>query len=181
MKDSDSDRYFTAQAELDLVLAQWGSIDLDPCWDPESIVQASTCYDIRRGEDGLLLPWQGKVWLNPPYSDPAPWLHRAVLHASEGGEVLALVVAAVGSSYWRRLVWPFASVCALSPRPKFSRPKSLGPKRSATQIDHAVLYYGQHHVQFATQWATRGELVTSHRLARPDPRYLTDRSRPSGL
>lgn len=163
----ESDRYFTSQEILDLVLAQWGSIDLDPCWDPESIVQATTRYDIRQGQDGLLLPWHhNKIWLNPPYSDPAPWIHRAALHAQAGGEVLALVVAAVGSSYWRRLVWPFASVCALSPRPKFSRPASLGPKRSATQIDHAVLYYGPDHAGFGRTWAARGELITSHRLVR---------------
>jgi hypothetical protein len=45
---SDSDRYFTPAEILNLVLAQWGSIDLDPCWDPESLVQAKQVYDIRQ-------------------------------------------------------------------------------------------------------------------------------------
>ena len=44
---TDSDRYFTPQELLDLVLAQWGSIDLDPCWDPESRVKAKKTFDIR--------------------------------------------------------------------------------------------------------------------------------------
>lgn len=162
MKDSDSDRYFTSDEILSLVAAQWpDGIDLDPCGDEEAIVQAKQTYNIRRGEDGLLLPWHGKVWLNPPYSRPEGWLHRAVLHASIGGEVLALVVAAVGSSYWHRLVWPWASVCALSPRPKFTRPASVGPKRSAAQLDHAVLYYGCHRQRFREVWQHRGAIVSA--------------------
>ena len=104
----DSDRYFTSPEILDLVAAQWpDGIDLDPCWDPESIVQAAQVYDIRQGQDGLILPWFGKVFCNPPYSRPEGWLQRAAQHARGGdGEVVALVLAAVGASYWRRLVWP---------------------------------------------------------------------------
>lgn len=178
----DSDRYFTSDEILALVAAQWpDGIDLDPCWDPECIVTAKTVYDIRRGEDGLILPWHGRVFCNPPYSRPESWLHRAVLHASTGGEVLALVVAAVGSSYWHRLVWPWASVCALSPRPKFTRPASMGPKRSAALQDHAVVYYGPDHQRFQEVWAPRGELITSKRLVRtwpenPDRSVATERS-----
>lgn len=162
----DSDRYFTGSIELQLVLAQWGSIDLDPCWDPESIVQADKVYDIRQGEDGLILPWSGRVWLNPPYSSVEPWLQRAAQHASTGGEVLAMVPASTGTSYWRRLVFPWSSICCLSPRPLFTRPSSLGPLRSAAPKDLAVLYYGPNRDNFARVWAPRGEIVQALRLSR---------------
>ena len=175
----DSDRYFTSVEILALVAAQWpDGIDLDPCWDPESIVVAKTVYDIRAGQDGLILPWPSgaKVWLNPPYSRPEGWLQRAAQHAHQGGEVLALVLAAVGASYWRRLVWPMASVAALSPRPKFTRPKSIGQRRAAALQDHAVIYWGPHHDLFASVWAPRGEIVNSRRLAAHVPTDMTDRS-----
>jgi len=163
---SDSDRYFTPAELLDLVLAQWGSVDLDPAWDPESLVKAKKHFDIRKGQDGLILPWRGKVWLNPPYSSTSSWVVRAAQHAAAGGEVLALVQAAVGSAYWRNYVWPWASVCCLSPRPKFGRPAALGPTRSNAQVDHAVVYLGPDHDHFATTWAPRGEIVQAMRMAR---------------
>ncbi|MCY0990619.1 DNA N-6-adenine-methyltransferase [Nannocystis sp. ILAH1] len=173
---TDSDRYFTPQELLDLVLAQWGAIDLDPCWDPESAVIAEKTYDIRQQQDGLLLPWSGKVWLNPPYSNTSSWIVRAAQHAAAGGEVLALVQASVGSSYWRSYVWPWASVCCLSPRPKFGRPAALAATKGA-MVDHAVVYYGPNHDEFARVWCIRGEIVASAR----GPKVMTIGSRPSGL
>ncbi|MCY1055405.1 DNA N-6-adenine-methyltransferase [Nannocystis sp. SCPEA4] len=169
---SDSDRYFTPAELLDLVAATWpNGIDLDPCWDPESLVQAKQVYDVRAGQDGLILPWAGKIFVNPPYSSTSSWIIKAAQHAAAGGEVLALVQASVGSSYWARYVWPWASVCCLSPRPKFGRPRHLGPTKGA-MVDHAVIYYGPDHEEFARVWAPRGEIVASAR----GPRVMTARS-----
>lgn len=160
---SDSDRYFTPLEILDLVAATWpDGIGLDPCWDPESAVQAKQAYDVRQQQDGLILPWSGRVWLNPPYSNTSSWIVRAAQHAAAGGEVLALVQAAVGSAYWRSYVWPWASICCLSPRPKFGRPAAHGPTKGA-MVDHAVIYYGPDHNHFAVTWAPRGEIVASAR------------------
>jgi phage N-6-adenine-methyltransferase len=44
-------------------------------------------------DDGLKKPWFGIVWLNPPYSDPAPWCKKAVVYARSGGRVIALLPA----------------------------------------------------------------------------------------
>lgn len=160
----ESDRYFTSDEILALVLEQWGEVDLDPCWDPECQVIAGERYDIRQGQDGLLLPWFGRVWLNPPYSETPSWLVRAAQHAHGGGEVLGLIPAAIDTLAWHRSVWPWASVCALSPRPRFTRPASVGKVRSAALVAHAVIYYGPHHQRFSEVWCARGEIVTSQRL-----------------
>lgn len=40
-------------------------------------------------EDGLLTPWTGTVWMNPPFSNSKPWVERFVQH----GSGLALVPA----------------------------------------------------------------------------------------
>ena len=40
------------------------------------LVVAELVYDARAGQDGLVLPWKGKVFVNPPYSVPAPWALR---------------------------------------------------------------------------------------------------------
>ncbi|HEY6019172.1 MAG TPA: hypothetical protein VIY48_04510 [Candidatus Paceibacterota bacterium] len=46
-----------------------GGIDLDPCSEAQfnEVIKATKYYSLlERGEDGLKLPWFGKVWLNPP-------------------------------------------------------------------------------------------------------------------
>jgi hypothetical protein len=54
--------------------------DLDPCapvkrpWST-----AKTHYTIE--DNGLILPWYGRVWLNPPYGNAmTPWLHKIADH-----------------------------------------------------------------------------------------------------
>lgn len=65
--------------------------DIDPCSPmagPVPWVPADTFYSPR--ENGLLSPWQGKVWLNPPYGPEAPaFLHRLAEH----GNGMALLFA----------------------------------------------------------------------------------------
>lgn len=46
-------------------------------------------------DDGLTTPWDGLVWMNPPYSSPAPWVDRFIEHPAG----LALLPAA--NSPWR--------------------------------------------------------------------------------
>lgn len=58
-------------------------------------------------DDGLTAPWDGLVWMNPPYSDTAPWVDRFIQH-SPG---LALVKA--GNSSWLRRLQPAADGIAL--------------------------------------------------------------------
>src|SRR3990167_9356591 len=48
-------------------------------------------------EDGLTLPWHGLVWLNPPYSSPAPWLSRLREH----GSGVALVPNDSSTGWWQ--------------------------------------------------------------------------------
>ena len=46
-------------------------------------------------DDGLTHPWEGVIWCNPPYSNPAPWVDRWAQHPTG----LALVPAS--NSHWR--------------------------------------------------------------------------------
>jgi DNA N-6-adenine-methyltransferase (Dam) len=46
-------------------------------------------------EDGLGVPWQGVVWMNPPFSEPAPWVARFAAHPAG----LALLPAMSGARW----------------------------------------------------------------------------------
>lgn len=58
-----------------------GGIDLDPCSEAkfQEVVQAATYYSLdERGEDGLVLPWKGRVFCNPPGGSVRQFWRRAM-------------------------------------------------------------------------------------------------------
>src|SRR5215475_1262987 len=67
-------------------------------------------------ENGLIQPWTGLVWLNPPYSDPGPWIDRFARHRSG----LALVRASKRCAWVGSLLRCADGITLLSPT--FSRP-----------------------------------------------------------
>jgi hypothetical protein len=57
-----------------------GEFDLDPCGFKYHKT-ANNIYQLP--QDGLLLPWSGRVWLNPPYGKEAKfWLKKMDAHGS---------------------------------------------------------------------------------------------------
>ena len=67
--------------------------------------------------NGLEQTWNGRVWMNPPYSKPTPWVEKFLAH----GNGVALLV--VSRSQWFRDMWDQCD--AIVPTPynmKFERP-----------------------------------------------------------
>jgi hypothetical protein len=53
--------------------------DLDVCGVHEgAFVPADRIYTL--ADDGLSQPWDGLVWMNPPFSKPGPWVARFMSH-----------------------------------------------------------------------------------------------------
>lgn len=82
--------------------------DLDPCAPGEpcpSMVYCNAWYALARGQDGLLLPWFGLVWLNPPWTrgEKVKWVGKLAHH----GDGIALVRGGVDSA-WLHLFPPDA-------------------------------------------------------------------------
>lgn len=98
------------------ILALLGWFDLDPCapvhrpWNT-----AARHYTVE--DDGLSKPWEGRVWLNPPFGREAvKWLRRLAEH----GNGIALVPARTETAMFYECVWEVAdAVCFLRGRPHF--------------------------------------------------------------
>ena len=73
-------------------------------------------------DDGLSQPWDGIVWCNPPYSDPSPWIKRAIDEGARGTLSVLLLPAMVGVSWFTSLAmaadwWTFDKRIAFVPPP----------------------------------------------------------------
>lgn len=87
------------------VVEALGRFDLDPCGAPGHIL-ASTTYLLENGDDGLIDPWFGRVWLNPPYGRTMRvWVEKMVEH----GSGTALIPVATGTKLWQEVVFTEAS------------------------------------------------------------------------
>ena len=90
--------------------------DLDPCQPQEGIdwIPAKRRFSIF--DDGLTQPWEGRVWLNPPYGKhTAAWLTR--MHVHRNG--VALVFARTDCAWFHESVAKADAILFLRGRVKF--------------------------------------------------------------
>lgn len=87
------------------VIKALGEFDLDPCapivrpWD-----MAKKHYTVN--DDGLSKPWEGRVWLNPPYGkETFKWLERL----SEHRNGIALIFARTETRQFHSEIWSKAN------------------------------------------------------------------------
>jgi hypothetical protein len=78
-----SDDYYTPNWIFEALGEEF---DLDPAHPPRPTNSPCKRY-LTMADDGLVTPWEGFVWMNPPYSKPSPWMDKFREH----GNGLALV------------------------------------------------------------------------------------------
>lgn len=102
------------------IIKALGPFDLDPCAAPEPRPWPTADRHYVEAEDGLSLPWNGRVWCNPPYGPRAAlWLAKLADH----GRGTALVFARTETAAWHAHVWPRASgILFLAGRLHFHHP-----------------------------------------------------------
>ena len=85
------------------VVRACGHFDMDPCAFPG---WPTADRLVSLPEDGLSVPWEGRIWLNPPYgSEVWTWLARLAEH----GRGTALIFARTETEGFVREVWGKAS------------------------------------------------------------------------
>jgi len=118
----DNDEHFTQP----WVFERLGiTFDLDACAPKGGIdwIPALKHYSLE--DDSLVQSWEGRVWMNPPYSKPAPWVDKFIEH----GNGIALVPVTRGQ--WFSRLWEVAdAVCLDLYNGKFQRPD--GSSKSIT-------------------------------------------------
>ena len=113
-----SDDYYTPKWIFDALGLHF---DLDVASPPHATHVPCTRY-LTMEDDGLTTPWEGRVWMNPPYSNPLPWVEKFVMH----GNGVALVPTSNGR--WFDILWNATSAWIHLKSLKFESPSGLMPQ-----------------------------------------------------
>lgn len=72
-----SDDYYTLAWVFETMAI---TFDLDVAAPPGGIPWIPAVRYYTKADDGLTAPWTGRVWMNPPWSQSTPWVHRFIDH-----------------------------------------------------------------------------------------------------
>jgi hypothetical protein len=91
-----SDDYYTPS----WVFERMGiTFDLDVCAPSGGIPWIPAARYLDPSDDGLAQPWDGRVWMNPPYSNVTPWVNRFVAHRN------GVAFVPFARSRWLNVLW----------------------------------------------------------------------------
>lgn len=134
--EGNTNTWFTPKSFIDTL----GPFDLDPCTQsgrPFDTAKLHYCHDL--GEDGLATPWNGRVWLNPPYGKSTGiWLDRLAAH----GDGIALVFARTDSEWAQSILDKCDGVNFLNGRVRFI-PEN-GGKSTNAGTGSMLIAFGKH-------------------------------------
>lgn len=159
-QNSGNNEWYTPGEYIEAARTVLGEIDLDPASSPDAnaIVRAAEFYTL--ADNGLEQPWHGRIWLNPPYAQPAIEHFAGKLSASVfAGDVSAAVVLvnnATETEWFRTIASVARAICFPEGRVRFWSPD----RDSATPLQgQAVLYVGDAVDLFARAFAPFGVVL----------------------
>ena len=152
--------WYTPVAILERSRAFLGEFDLDPASHAQAqeSVKASRFFTI--DDDGLAQDWHGRVWLNPPYAQPAIAQFCAKLieefQAGRVAEALLLTHNYTDTAWWQGVAAVASCFCFTSGRIRFVSPS--GDLAAPTQ-GQVVSYLGDRAGEFRDHFESLGIVV----------------------
>lgn len=106
------DEQYTPQWVFDALGVEF-DLDVASSHNPYVVVPTKRRYTIE--EDALTQPWEGLVWMNPPYSGVTPWVDKWIEH----GNGFCLVPLASQGRWVNKLWESEAKLTYMPPNMKF--------------------------------------------------------------
>jgi hypothetical protein len=105
-----TNEWYTPEKYIEAARTVLGQIDLDPASSATAneTVQATTYYHAEN--DGLEHPWNGRIWLNPPYGTIGPAFVTRLIEEYQAGsvkEAIVLVNSNCVPTKWFRPLWNY--------------------------------------------------------------------------
>jgi len=153
-RDNQHAEYRTPDDFLGAVRARFGALAFDLAASKRSAITPKF-YSMT--QDSLRQHWpdlKGKLWLNPPYGNIAPWAGKAAISAQQGAEILMLVPASVGANWYRDFGRVAADTYALCGRLTFKGETTPYPKDCMLLHFHQDVAMGNRPAKFFV-WSWR--------------------------
>ncbi len=149
--------WYTPSEYIEAARELLGTIDVDPASSEiaNATVKASSYFSV--DDDGLVKDWAGKVWLNPPYAQPAihHFMQKAVdeFEAGRMEEGVALTHNYTDTKWFHLAAKCASAICFTRGRIGFLSPE--GKKAAPTQ-GQAFFYFGENQEAFADSFCRFG-------------------------
>jgi hypothetical protein len=154
----ESTEHYTPQYIVDAVIACMDAIDLDPASNSREIPNVPAASHYTAQENGLVQPWEGKIFLNPPFGPGVEvWFSKLFQErlAARTTEVIVLWKSATETAAWKTLTVLSCRVCFPSARIHFTRPHG---NESGPTFSPALFYVGEKAEQFERVFAEIGKV-----------------------
>lgn len=155
---SATPEWYTPPQIVAAVVDFYDAIDLDPCAEGGEPKTVPALRHYTLADDGLALPWFGRVYLNPPYGDAIPpWIAKLDACYRAGGiEAGIALVPARTDTAWFDPLWAH-TICFVRGRLKF------GGAADSAPFPSALVYLGTEPGRFARAVAHLGRVVEAFR------------------
>jgi hypothetical protein len=136
------------------LVARLGRFDLDPCGCVGMPWRLADTTFFLPEQDGLVLPWNGRVFCNPPYGPHiSQWAEKMAEHRNGILLIYSRTETEAWSDIWKQadgFLFPFG-------RAKFLRPDGT-PSKSGT-APSALIAYGENNVESIKNAGISGALL----------------------
>lgn len=135
------------------------TFNLDPCHPSKRLPWVPAERTIDRFENGLLQPWYGRVWLNPPYGkETGDWMRRLAAH----GNGIALVFSRTDCAWFHESVCMADAALFLQGRIAFVDGRGTG--NSGAGAGSVMAAWGAECVDALKKMAHRGWLIQDKQI-----------------
>ena len=152
--NSGENEWYTPPFIIEAAKSVMGNIDLDPASSKlaNETVGAKEFYTIE--DDGIKKDWHGRVWLNPPYSQPDISNFAKAVTSKKYDEIMILVNNATETDWFRMMAEASKVICFINKRLKFI--DRDGNPSGAPLQGQAIIYKGSNIDSFIKKFKENG-------------------------
>lgn len=149
----ENDEWYTPKE----IIESLGEFDLDPATSIDAYKLNQSAKKIYTAkENGLKQEWKGRVWLNPPYSNPL--IQQFLLKMAEHNNGIALVFAKIEAKWFHDIVLQYATAIKfLYNRIRFYRPN--GTQGMQPRNGSMLIAYGRDNAEILMNNTLKGKFL----------------------
>lgn len=152
--------WYTPREHIDHARAVLGEIDLDPASSETANQRVGATEIFTQEDDGLEQEWHGRVWMNPPYAQPAihQFIEKLVTEYQAGNvtEAIALTHNYTDTKWFQLAAIASSAICFTRGRIAFLSPTD---EKAAPTQGQAFFYFGDNVDAFYQQFKDVGFVV----------------------